>query len=102
MNSSREIEREEFTKVMALMRSYNRQGAGHRDGRRVGLKVGKSVENGGLLGYFFGEDGNGRLNHDRFVQFLSDLHDEVFMFLSLVSFNFSSIPCSSTKLSLEF
>lgn len=83
---SREIEREEFRKVMALMRSYNRQGAGHSDGRRGGCKVGKSVENGGLLGFFFGNDGNGRLNHDKFVQFLRDLHDEVLACLSHVSF----------------
>jgi len=53
MNSSREIQREEFSELMALMRSYNRQGAGRRDGRLAGLKVGKYVENGGLLGYFF-------------------------------------------------
>lgn len=38
---------------MALMRSHNRQGAQHRDGLRIGLKVGGSVENGGLLEYFF-------------------------------------------------
>nr|TKR97194.1 hypothetical protein D5086_0000214170 [Populus alba] len=30
---------EEFKKVMGLMRAQNRQGAGHRDGRRFGLKV---------------------------------------------------------------
>ncbi|MFS7900753.1 putative apyrase [Helianthus anomalus] len=26
---------------------------------------------------FFGEDGNQRLQHDKFVQFLRDLHDEM-------------------------
>jgi len=106
MNSSREIEREEFCKVMALMRSYHRQGARHRDGRRVGLKVGKSVENGGLLGYFFGDDGKGRLNHDKFVQFLRDLHDEVFSCFchKFPSSIYISIPCFSSKhqFSLEF
>lgn len=74
---SREIEQEEFKKVMALMRSHNRQGSSHRDGLRIGLKVGGSVENGGLLEYFFGEDGNRSLHYDKFVQFLRGLHDEV-------------------------
>ncbi|XP_010913359.1 calcium uptake protein, mitochondrial isoform X2 [Elaeis guineensis] len=53
------------------------QGASHRDGLRIGLKVGKSVEDGGLVEYFFGKDGKGHLQHDKFVQFLRDLHDEM-------------------------
>ncbi|XP_038985430.1 calcium uptake protein, mitochondrial-like isoform X2 [Phoenix dactylifera] len=77
IDNSGEIEMEEFKKVMALMRSYNRQGASHRDGLRTGLKVSKSVEDGGLVEYFFGKDGNGCLQHDKFVQFLRDLHDEI-------------------------
>lgn len=70
-----EIDRQEFKKVMALMRSQNRQGANHRDGRRLRIKA--SVENGGLLEYFFGKHGNSCLQHERFVQFLRELHDEV-------------------------
>ncbi|KAJ1385877.1 EF-hand domain [Sesbania bispinosa] len=70
-----EIDKEEFKKVMALMRSQNRQGANHRDGRRLGVK--SSVENGGLLEHFFGKDGNTGLQHERFVQFLRHLHDEI-------------------------
>lgn len=62
---------------MALMRSHNRQGAQHRDGRRIGLKVGGSVDSGGLLEFFFGKDGKSCLKHESFVQFLRDLHDEV-------------------------
>ncbi|PON68495.1 Parvalbumin [Parasponia andersonii] len=42
-----EIDREEFNKVMALMRAQNRQGARYKDGR-LGQKA-VSVENGGLL-----------------------------------------------------
>ncbi|XP_021277153.1 calcium uptake protein, mitochondrial-like [Herrania umbratica] len=72
-----EIDREEFKKVMALMREQNRQGACHRDGRRLGLKVTQPVENGGLVEYFFGRDGKTCLKHDTFVQFLRDLHDEI-------------------------
>lgn len=73
---------EEFKKVMGLMRAQNRQGAGHRDGRRFGLKVAEPVENGGLLEYFFGKDGRTCLQHERFVQFLGDLHDEVYVYIS--------------------
>ena len=66
---------------MALMRAQNRQGAYHKDGLRFGLKVQGSVENGGLVKCFFGEDGNKRLKVDEFVKFLRDLHDEVVLFL---------------------
>lgn len=62
---------------MALMRAHNRQGSLHRDGLRAGHSVGGSVENGGLVEYFFGEDGKKCLHHDKFVQFLRDLHEEV-------------------------
>lgn len=74
---SREIKREEFMKVIGLMHSYNRQGVSHSNGLRFGLKVGGFIENGGLLQSFFGKDGTGCLQHDTFVQFLRDLHDEV-------------------------
>lgn len=60
-----------------MMRAHNRQGAHHRDGLRAGLKVAGSVENGGLVEYFFGEDGKARLQLNKFIQFLNDLRDEV-------------------------
>lgn len=72
-----EIDRDEFKKVMTLMRNQNRQGSTHRDGRRHGINLGDSVENGGLLEYFFGEDGEMQLHHDKFVRFLRKLHDEI-------------------------
>ncbi|XVE63624.1 hypothetical protein DITRI_Ditri07aG0034500 [Diplodiscus trichospermus] len=77
LNNNGEIDREEFKKVMALMREQNRQGARHRDGRRLGLRVTEPVENGGLVEYFFGRDGKTCLKHDTFVQFLRELHDEI-------------------------
>ncbi|XAR69407.1 hypothetical protein NMG60_11000972 [Bertholletia excelsa] len=72
-----EIDREEFKQVMAFMRAHNRQGALHRNGYRAGQRVGASVEDGGLLKYFFGKGGEKRLQHDKFVQFLRSLHDEI-------------------------
>uniref|UniRef100_A0A2N9E2E9 EF-hand domain-containing protein n=1 Tax=Fagus sylvatica TaxID=28930 RepID=A0A2N9E2E9_FAGSY len=62
---------------MGLMRAQNRQGAQHRDGLRTGFKVNGSVDNGGLVEYFFGEDGKECLQHDKFAQFMRDLHDEI-------------------------
>lgn len=78
----REIDKEEFKKVMALMRSYNRQGSAHRDGLRIGLKVGQPVEDGGLVEYFFGKDGSDHLHYEKFSDFLKQLHDEVIFFLT--------------------
>lgn len=75
---------------MALMRSHNRQGAFHRDGLRTGLNVKGPVENGGLVEYFFGEDGRTRLQHEKFVQFIRNLYEEV----SLLSLT----PCFSSLL----
>lgn len=63
--------------MMAFMRSNNRQGACHRNGLRFGLKVKNSVENAGIVEYFFGKDGNERLKHDKFVTFLRNLHEEI-------------------------
>lgn len=73
-----EIDKEEFKKVMDLMRTYNRQGRQHSDGRRFGHKISSvPVENGGLIEYFFGKDGKQALQHDKFVQFLRNLHHEI-------------------------
>ncbi|KAF8038500.1 hypothetical protein BT93_B1140 [Corymbia citriodora subsp. variegata] len=76
-DNSGEIDKQEFKKVMSLMRAHNRQGARHRNGRRTGLKVRGSVDDGGLVEYFFGKDGKACLQHDKFVQFMRDLHDEM-------------------------
>ncbi|KAB1204657.1 Calcium uptake protein 1, mitochondrial [Morella rubra] len=77
IDNNGEIEKEEFKKVMALMRAQNRQGAQHRDGLRTGLKFSGSVENGGLVEYFFGKDGKDPLQVDKFLQFMRDLHEEI-------------------------
>jgi calcium uptake protein 1, mitochondrial len=66
---------------MTLMRSFNRQGASHKDGLCFGRKVGQSVEDGGLVEYF-GKDGSEHLQYDKFSDFLNQLHDEVFFFFS--------------------
>lgn len=71
--------------MMALMRTQNRQASRHRDGMRIGLKVSGSVEDGGLLEYFFGKDGKTCLKHGKFVEFLRDLHGEVCVSISLPS-----------------
>ncbi|KAL6651000.1 hypothetical protein ACP70R_009925 [Stipagrostis hirtigluma subsp. patula] len=90
-DGKRRIDKEEFKKVMALMRSYNRQGATHRDGLRIGLKVVQHVENGGLVEYFFGNDGNEPLHYDKFETFLKKLHDEI------IHLEFSHYDVKSSK-----
>lgn len=62
---------------MSLMRTHNRQGNHHKGGLRFGLRSSDSVENGGLLEYFFGKDGKKKIQHQKFLQFMRDLHDEV-------------------------
>lgn len=90
------VDKEEFKKMMELMRTANRQGARHRNGLRFGLKVTGSVEEGGLLEYFFSEDGNGRLEQERFVQFLRDLHDEILR-LEFAHYDYKSQGSISAK-----
>ncbi|KAI9118329.1 hypothetical protein K1719_010661 [Acacia pycnantha] len=77
IDNNGEIDKEEFKKVMALMRSHNRQGAHHKDGLQTRLKFNDSVENGGLVEYFFGKDGKECLQHDKFIQFMRELQDEI-------------------------
>ncbi|XP_071729579.1 calcium uptake protein, mitochondrial-like [Rutidosis leptorrhynchoides] len=77
LDNNGKIDKEEFTKVMALMRSQHRQGSRLKEGPRIGLKVSTPIENDGLLEYFFGKDGNLSLAHDKFNQFLKDLHNEI-------------------------
>lgn len=72
-----EIKKEEFKKVMKFLRANNRQGSAQRDGLHIGLKVDNSVDNGGLVEYFFGKDRKDHLQLMNFAQFVNDLHKEV-------------------------
>ncbi|KAL6226225.1 hypothetical protein ACLB2K_000188 [Fragaria x ananassa] len=78
LDDSGDIDKEEFNRVMELMRSHNNK---TKDGHRV--RVG--VEEGGILEYFFGNDGKKGLKHERFVQFFRDLHEEVNVALGVCS-----------------
>ncbi|XP_023734391.1 calcium uptake protein, mitochondrial [Lactuca sativa] len=96
LDNNGEIDKEEFKKVMALMRSQHRQGSRHRDGLRTGLKVSTPVENGGLLEYFFGKNGKSCLAHGKFVQFLKDLHNEI-LSLEFAHYDYKSRGTISAK-----
>ncbi|XP_045822531.1 calcium uptake protein, mitochondrial [Trifolium pratense] len=96
VDNNGEITKEEFKKVMALMRSHHRQGVQHRDGLRTGLNVNDSVENGGLLEHFFGKDGKSSLQLDKFVQFLRDLNDEILR-LEFAHYDYKSRKTISAK-----
>ncbi|KAL9313263.1 hypothetical protein ACSQ67_018715 [Phaseolus vulgaris] len=91
-----EIDKEEFKKVMQSLQSHTRQGVHHGDGRRTGLKANASQENGGLVEYLFGKDGKGRLKHDKFVQFIRDLHDEIVR-LEFAHYDYKSRKTISAK-----
>ncbi|XP_047341340.1 calcium uptake protein, mitochondrial [Impatiens glandulifera] len=91
-----EIDREEFKRIMTLMRAHNRQGAFHSNGRRPGMKVGGAVEEGGLVEYFFGEDGKQHLEYGKFVQFLKSLHDEMVK-LEFAHYDYKSRGTMSAK-----
>ncbi|CAJ1973689.1 unnamed protein product [Sphenostylis stenocarpa] len=86
-----EIDKEEFKNVMQSMQSHTRQGRHHGDGGRTDL-----VENGGLVEYLFGKDGKGRLKHDKFVQFIRDLHDEIVR-LEFAHYDYKSRKTISAK-----
>ncbi|KAK7320674.1 hypothetical protein VNO77_30368 [Canavalia gladiata] len=96
VDNNGEINKEEFKKVMALMRSRHRQGVYHRDGLRTGVKVNDSVENGGLVEYLFGKDGNECLQHDKFIKFLRDLNDEILR-LEFAHYDYKSRKTISAK-----
>ncbi|KAM1072278.1 hypothetical protein ACFX13_017827 [Malus domestica] len=70
LDNSGDIDRQEFNKVMALMRSQGKQ-------NMEGLRLKVSVEDKGLLEYFFGKDGKRSLKLERIVQFFRDLHEEI-------------------------
>lgn len=55
------------------MRSHSRHGVHRRNEQQTDA----SVENGRMVEYLFDKDGKGRLKHDKFVNFVRDLHDEV-------------------------
>jgi hypothetical protein len=45
------------------------------------------VENGGLVEHFFGKDGKASLRHDKFIQFMRDLNNEVNLYTLFSSIN---------------
>ncbi|RHN70607.1 putative EF-hand domain pair protein [Medicago truncatula] len=83
MDNDGEIDKEEFKRVVASMRSHSKHGI-HR---MYEQQTDASVENGRMVEYLFGKDGKGRLKHDKFVKFIRDLHDEILR-LEFVHYDF--------------
>eukprot|EP00249_Psilotum_nudum_P014966 c25095_g1_i1 orf=292-1770(+) len=77
MDGNGMIDREEFKKIMGIMRGRTRQGTAQRNGCRLGLKNKIPVENGGLVELFFGKDGKQQLRHEDFEIFLKELKEEI-------------------------
>ncbi|KAI5075161.1 hypothetical protein GOP47_0009237 [Adiantum capillus-veneris] len=76
-NGDGRIDREEFQRVVDSMRAHTRKNVRQYDGLRTGLKVDGSVEDCGLVEFFFGKDGKKLLRHEDFEQFLKELHEEI-------------------------
>ncbi|KAI3754392.1 hypothetical protein L1987_54175 [Smallanthus sonchifolius] len=96
LDNSGEIDKEEFKKVMAMMRAQHRQGSRQRGGLRNGLKISTPVENGGLLEHFFGKVGKSCLALEKFVQFLKDLNNEILV-LEFAHYDYKSRGTISAK-----
>ncbi|KAK1437432.1 hypothetical protein QVD17_03223 [Tagetes erecta] len=96
LDNSGEIDKEEFKKVMAMMRAQHRQGSRQRGGLRNGLKISTPVENGGLVEHFFGKDGHSRLVLEKFVKFLKDLNNEILL-LEFAHYDYKSRGTISAK-----
>ncbi|KAJ4842884.1 hypothetical protein Tsubulata_013837 [Turnera subulata] len=77
LDNNGKIDKAEFKMVMSLMRAQQRKWIRQKEGRRFGFTGLEHPENDGLLEYFFGKDGNDFLEHEKFVQFLRDLHHEI-------------------------
>ncbi|XP_045804899.1 calcium uptake protein, mitochondrial-like isoform X2 [Trifolium pratense] len=74
------------------MDNDGRHGVHRRDERLTDA----SIEDGRMVEYLFGKDGKGRLKHDKFVKFISDLHDEILR-LEFVHYDFKSQKTISAK-----
>ncbi|GAU23119.1 hypothetical protein TSUD_305670 [Trifolium subterraneum] len=92
MDNDGEIDKEEFKRVVTSIRSHSRHSVRRRDERLTDA----SIENGRMVEYLFGKDGKGRLKHDKFVKFISDLHDEILR-LEFVHYDFKSQKTISAK-----
>lgn len=70
------LDQGEFKAVMASLRATNKT-ADRATGIRPGAKGHTNVAEGGLLTYFFGKKGDGKLTLKKFEEFLNKLHDEI-------------------------
>jgi len=91
LDDSGTLDREEFKEVLANLREKTRVGK-TSTGLRPGMKSSGSVEDGGLVEFFFGKNGKKTLTLKKFEDFLSQLHDE------MVSLEFSHYDFNNTGL----
>merc|ERR1719239_1717468 len=74
LNGDGTVDAEEFQQVTTLLRSNSSTGARHRDHGATGSIKGVNT---GLNAYFFGEDLNGELTVERFLEFQRSLQEEI-------------------------
>merc|ERR1719431_1646334 len=75
LNGDGNVDAEEFDRVTELMKQHSSTGARHRDHGNTGSSY-KGVCSG-LKTYFFGDDLQGNLTVDRFLEFQSSLQTEI-------------------------
>ncbi|XP_045804900.1 calcium uptake protein, mitochondrial-like isoform X3 [Trifolium pratense] len=80
----------------AVFKMFDMDNDGHGVHRRDERLTDASIEDGRMVEYLFGKDGKGRLKHDKFVKFISDLHDEILR-LEFVHYDFKSQKTISAK-----
>jgi Ca2+-binding EF-hand superfamily protein len=88
LDDSGTLDRDEFKEVLANLREKTRVGK-NSTGFRPGMKSSGSVEEGGLVEFFFGKNGKKTLTLKKFEDFLSQLHAE------MVSLEFSHYDFNS-------
>jgi Ca2+-binding EF-hand superfamily protein len=75
LNGDGDVDAEEFEVVTNLMKSQSNFGAKHRDHGNTGSSY-KGI-NSGLITYFFGENKEGNLTVDKFLEFQRQLQNEI-------------------------
>uniref|UniRef100_A0A914P9B7 EF-hand domain-containing protein n=1 Tax=Panagrolaimus davidi TaxID=227884 RepID=A0A914P9B7_9BILA len=76
VNSDSSLDKDEFLKVQRLLLSQTNVGQRHRD-HVMGNSAFKWSPDSAIINYFFGKEGEHKLNIDTFLEFQHDLHRDI-------------------------
>ncbi|GAQ80438.1 hypothetical protein KFL_000540150 [Klebsormidium nitens] len=82
LDQSGMVDKDEFKSVMAVLRKQSKAGQRNRGGLRFlsgksPPRLGTSVDEGGVVEYFFGKDGKQCLTLEAFQKFMAELQEEI-------------------------